>query len=241
MKTLLDQAERILIGGHRGCACQEPENSIAAMEEGLSQGADYLEIDIQLTKDKIPVVYHDVRLEKRTELSGYVHEHTLDEMRASVPGLCTLEEAMVWGCRRDAYFGLELKTVPLDMQNVNLELVERMLPVIKGTGMSCQVFLFGPDYQVLRHVKNLSPGTEIGLIVPFVPENPVELMKSMNALIYLSYIYNMTPEIIRDLQKNGYYVSGAILREERWEKKAVELGVNMFESDEPGRIVRRRR
>ncbi len=238
MKTLLEQAGQVLIGGHRGCACQYPENSIAAMEEGLRQGADYLEIDIQLTKDHIPVVYHDVWLEKKTALTGYVHEHTLEELRTAVPGLCTLVEAMEWGCSRDAYFGLELKTVPLTMQPVNMELAERMLPVIKQSGMSGQVFVFGPDYQVLRQVKRLSPGTEIGLIVPFVPEDPVGLMRSMDALVYLSYVYNMTPEIITQLKQNGYYVSGAILREERWERAAMELGVTMFESDEPGRIIK---
>ena len=228
----------MLIGGHRGCTCQYPENSIAAMEEGLKQGADYLEIDIQLTKDCIPVVYHDVRMEKKTALTGYVHEFTLDELRAAVPGLCTLSEAMEWGCCRDAYFALELKTVPLMMQAVNMELAERMLPVIKQSGMSGQVFVFGPDYQVLRRVKQLSPGMETGLIVPFVPDDPVKLMRSMDALIYLSYVYNMTPEIIKQLKENGFFVSGAILREENWERAAVELGVTMFESDEPGRVIR---
>lgn len=237
MRTLLEQADRLLIGGHRGCACQYPENSIQAMEEGLRQGADYLEIDIQLTRDGIPVVYHDVRLEKKTALTGYVHEHTFSSLRAAAPGLATLEGAMEWGCSRDVYFALELKTVPLRMQAVNMALAEKMLPVIKQSGMSGQVLVFGPDYQVLRRVKQLSPGTEIGLIVPFVPEDPVQLMRSMDALVYLSYIYNMTPEIIDQLKRNGFYVSGAILREQSWEQAAAELGVTMFESDEPGRVI----
>lgn len=235
MRKLLERAERMLVGGHRGCVCQYPENSIAAMGEGLRQGADYLEIDIQLTKDKVPVVYHDVRLEKRTELSGYVHEFTYEELKAEAEGLCTLQEAMDWGCRHDAYFALELKTVPVDMQEVNMELADRMIPIIKKSGMSGQVYLFGPDYQVLRRIKEISPGQQIGLIVPFVPADPVALMRSMDAMVYLSYIYNMTPKMISDLQAHGYYVSGAILREEKWIRRAIELGVNMYESDYPQR------
>ena len=47
----------------------------------------------------------------------------------------------------------------------------------------------------------------------------------------------MTPEIIRDLKEHGYYVSGAILREEKWVRRAVELGVTMFESDYPGKAI----
>ena len=59
MREVLEHADRVLIGGHRGSACRYPENSIEAMEHGLLSGADYLEIDIQLTRDGVPVVYHD--------------------------------------------------------------------------------------------------------------------------------------------------------------------------------------
>ena len=233
MRQFLKEADHILIGGHRGCSCEYPENSIAAMEEGLRQGADYLEIDIQLTKDKTPVVVHDVRLEKQTGLRGYVHEYTLKELKEEIPGLCTLKEALVWGQKSRACFGLEMKTVPVDMQPWNMELAELTGELLGQTGMKERVFVFGPDYQVLKRLKTLYRDVEIGLIVPFVPLAPVRLMEEMEALVYLSYVYNMTPEIIRKLQANGFYVSGAILKEERWVRRAKELGVNMFESDDP--------
>lgn len=240
MRELLEHTDQVLIGGHRGCACRYPENSIEAMEHGLLSGADYLEIDIQLTKDGVPVVYHDTALEKRTGLYGYVHEHTLAELRENSPGLCTFEEAMRWGSGRTAWFALEIKTVPLDMQEVNFRLLEAMIPILEKTGMKKRVFVFGPDYQVLKRLKQLDPEVEIGLIVPFIPADPVELMRSMEAMVYLSYIYNMTPEMIRRLQEQGYYVSGAILREEKWVERAYECGVNMFESDYPGKARRLR-
>lgn len=240
MRELLEQAGRVLVGGHRGCVCRYPENSLDAMEHGLLSGADYLEIDIQLTRDRIPVVYHDTALEKRTSLSGYVHDHDLSELRENVPGLCTLKEAMEWGQKRSAWFALEIKTVPADMQEVNLRLVETMAAVLAETEMKRRVFAFGPDYQVLARLKQLDPELDIGLIVPFVPKDPVALMESMDAMVYLSYVYNMTPEIIRDLKRSGYYVSGAILREDKWVDRALEYGVNMFESDYPA-VVRNRK
>lgn len=237
VKKYLERAERILIGGHRGCRCGFPENSIEAMEEGIKRGADYLEIDIQLSADKVPVVIHDVRMEEKTALSGYVHEHNFQELKEAVPGLCTLKEALTWGRGRDVCFALEMKTVPLEMQAWNMELAELTGALLYKTGMTDQVFVFGPDYQVLKHLKDFYRDVNIGLIVPFVPEDPVELMRRMEAVVYLSYIYNMTPEIIQDLQKNGYFVSGAILRDEYWVKRAVECGVNMFETDEPERYA----
>lgn len=233
-KLLEQQPRRPMIGGHRGCVCDAPENSIEAMREGMRRGADYLEIDIQLTADGVPVVFHDVRLEQRhAPLHGYIHEMPLTLLRQSIPGLCTLREALDWGRQENVYFALELKTIPLDMQPHTLRLVELVAAMLRETHMLEQVFVFGQDYQTISHLHRTDPSVPLGLIVPFVPEDPVALMERMHALVYLSYVYNMTPEIVRSLQENGFYVSGAILREEKWVRRAQELGVNMFESDDP--------
>lgn len=233
MRELLKHAGRTLVGGHRGCICDYPENSIAAMEEGMGRGADYLEIDVQITRDGIPVVFHDTRLEQRTELEGYVHETDYRLMKERIPGICTLHEAMEWGALRGAWFGLELKTVALDMQPSNLKLAEAIPEVLTCTDMLERVFVFGPDYQVLKRLRQIHRQVALGLIVPFVPADPVGLMRDMDAAVYLSYIYNMTPGIIKDLHEHGFYVSGAILREERWVERARDLGADMFETDYP--------
>ena len=233
MKKLLQTADHILIGGHRGCECELPENSIAAMERGIHDGADYLEIDVQLTRDGVPVIYHDVRLEDKTELTGYVHEYTETELRAAVPGFCTLREAMRWGKQANAWFGLELKGVPVDTQPVNMRLVELLSQVVREEGMTDRVFAFGLDFQVLRHLREIDPDIAIGLIIANVPQDPVALMKEMDACIYLGYIWQMTPQIIKDLHDAGLYVDGAILRDKKWQLRAREMGVDMFETDFP--------
>jgi len=233
MKELLKAAKHLLVGGHRGCICEYPENSILAMEEGIRRGADYLEIDVQLTKDDVPVVFHDTCLGDRTSLTGYVHEVTYTQLKESIPELCTLEEAMRWGAAHDVWFGLEIKTVPLDMQKYNLRLVKKITSILHKTGMTERIFVFGQDYQVLQYLYEFDPSVILGLIVPFVPIDPAGLMREMHATIYLSYIYNITPVIIQQLHENGFYVSGAILRDEHWIKRARFLGVDMFESDYP--------
>ncbi|MDO5138277.1 MAG: glycerophosphodiester phosphodiesterase [Oscillospiraceae bacterium] len=233
MKKLLQTADHILIGGHRGCECELPENSIAAMERGIHDGADYLEIDVQLTKDDVPVIYHDVRLEDKTPLTGYVHEYTEADIRAVVPGFCTLREAMRWGKQADAWFGLELKGVPVDTQPANMRLVELLSQVVREEGMTDHVFVFGLDFQVLRHLREVDPEIPIGLIIANVPKDPVALMKEMDACIYLGYIWQMTPNIIKELHEAGFYVDGAILRDKKWQLRAREMGVDMFETDFP--------
>jgi len=54
----------MLILAHRGTGKGEGENSISAFKDGLSQGADGIEVDIRITKDEIPVCVHDDTLNR---------------------------------------------------------------------------------------------------------------------------------------------------------------------------------
>lgn len=52
-------AERPLVIGHRGAAGTAPENTVAAFKDARAAGADYLEIDVQLSADGVPFLFHD--------------------------------------------------------------------------------------------------------------------------------------------------------------------------------------
>lgn len=235
MEHFLKNRNRILIGGHRGCVCSSFENTIPAMEEGIRRGADYLEIDLQLTEDGIIIVYHDVELSEKTLLSGYVHEHSLEEIREARPEINTFKEVLAWAKQREVCLALEIKSVPMDMQEANMVLAEQLVTMVNKMDMKHRIFAFGTDYKVLKHMKKLDAAFSIGLIVPFVPSDPVSLMKEMDALVYLSYIYNMTPDMIHQLHQAGYIVDGAILEDPKWIKRARESGVDMYESNYPER------
>jgi glycerophosphoryl diester phosphodiesterase len=73
----------ILRIGHRGGAADDaPENTLAAIAKGISLGADYVEIDVQLTADQRLVVIHDKRIDRTTKRAGIVADLTLAELRA---------------------------------------------------------------------------------------------------------------------------------------------------------------
>ena len=61
----MGQAERpTWVIAHRGASRDCPENTIAAFDEALRQGCDGIELDVQLSRDGVPVVYHDKTLTK---------------------------------------------------------------------------------------------------------------------------------------------------------------------------------
>ena len=71
------------IYAHRGSTVLAPENTAEAFELALSYAADVLETDVRLSRDGQLVVIHDARLERTTDGSGPVRDHT----RAALAGL----------------------------------------------------------------------------------------------------------------------------------------------------------
>jgi glycerophosphoryl diester phosphodiesterase len=55
---------RPLIVAHRGASAVAPENTMAAFRAGLDAGAEGVEFDVRLTKDGVPVVFHDATLQR---------------------------------------------------------------------------------------------------------------------------------------------------------------------------------
>jgi glycerophosphoryl diester phosphodiesterase len=57
-----------------------PENTLAAFDRGIADGADGLELDVHLSRDGVPVVHHDSQLERTTNLVGAIDRYTADEL-----------------------------------------------------------------------------------------------------------------------------------------------------------------
>ncbi len=98
----------MIITAHRGIRDTAPENTIAAFQRAIGLGADAVEMDVRLTSDRVPIVYHYYYLDKLTSASGAVFNHTLDQIRkiqfrkdsnngaegAVIPTLCEVLEAI---------------------------------------------------------------------------------------------------------------------------------------------------
>jgi glycerophosphoryl diester phosphodiesterase len=84
--------------GHRGVLLLEPENTLLGFRRALGLGANQLELDIRLTKDRVPVVIHDATLKRTTNGRGRISKLTLSKIRAfdagKGEGVPTLEEVL---------------------------------------------------------------------------------------------------------------------------------------------------
>lgn len=67
--------------GHRGAAAAAPENTLAGIRAARVQGAHWVEVDVKLTRDGVPVLMHDDRLERTTDGRGAVAEVDFADIR----------------------------------------------------------------------------------------------------------------------------------------------------------------
>jgi len=66
---------------HRGGSLEHPENTVVSFQVAVDLGYLHLETDAQMTRDGVLLAFHDETLDRVTDLTGPVHERTLEEIR----------------------------------------------------------------------------------------------------------------------------------------------------------------
>lgn len=67
---------------HRGAHKHAPENTLAALKSAKKAGAQWVECDVQLTRDHEAVIFHDATLDRMTDGAGYVSQTSLSKIKS---------------------------------------------------------------------------------------------------------------------------------------------------------------
>ncbi len=109
--------------GHRGVAAYAPENTIEGIHTAADMAVEWVELDVKITKDQVPMIFHDDTLDRTTNGSGLVANLTFEEIRNFECGswfsdsfagirIPTLEEALEAVIDRGLGLNLEIKPCP---------------------------------------------------------------------------------------------------------------------------------
>ena len=142
----------VMVAAHRGDWLWAPENSLRGFQNCIEAGVDMLEIDVRLSKDSIPVVIHDLTLDRTTDGTGNVGDWPLDSLRQlrlkqtaggwTEEKIPTLEEVM-----------LLAKDRVLVYVDKSVDKVGHILPVLEQTGTLHQtVFVLDFPYRQAQAV-----------------------------------------------------------------------------------------
>ncbi|MGS2742480.1 glycerophosphodiester phosphodiesterase family protein [Halomonas sp. LS-001] len=82
LEQQLKDLESFQVIAHRGASGHAPESTMAAYTLAHEWGADYLELDAQLTSDGELVIFHDDTLDRTSDGEGHINDYTLEELKA---------------------------------------------------------------------------------------------------------------------------------------------------------------
>jgi len=170
--------------GHRGCAAYAPENTLEGIHTAADMGVEWVELDVKLTKDQVPIIFHDDTLERTTSISGDVKDLTLAEIKELDAGswfgdsfigakIPTLEEAIDALIERNLGLNLEIKPCP----GREKETAEVALDILSGIWDDHDRLLISSFQHVsLETAMDMATDWHRGLLLPEEwPENWVEL------------------------------------------------------------------
>jgi len=158
------------IQAHRGASAYRPENTLEAFALAVEQGADGIELDVHMTKDGYIVAAHDETLERVSNGTGYVNNHTLAELKQlnfnkpfpeqPVCIIPTLEEVYSLIKNTSLMLNIELKTNELSYP----EMPEKLVCIEQKYNMSGRVIYSSFNHYSLSALKKINPDAKIGLL-----------------------------------------------------------------------------
>jgi len=177
----------VSIIGHRGALASAPENTLPAFEEGLRQGADVLELDIHLSRDRELIVIHDFRVDRTTDGKGYVKDLTLAEMKRLDAGsrfspafkdarIPILGEVLEWAKGR-AWLAIEIKSEWMTYEGIEAALVDQL----HRSEMAEQVVIISFDHCCTKRVKDIDPDIATGILYNARLVDPIQVARSARA------------------------------------------------------------
>lgn len=165
----LEFRDQTQILAHRGASATAPENTLAAIEQAINDGADWIEIDVQQTADGEIIVIHDSDLLKVAGIDLKVKDITYPQLQTIDVGswfapefsnqrIPTLREVLS-ACKGRVGVDIELKYYG---HEVNLE--ERVVELVETTNMTDEVILMSLSYEGIQKIRALRPTWKIGLL-----------------------------------------------------------------------------
>lgn len=230
-----------MIIGHKGAAGYAPENTLASLRKAIEMGLDFVEIDVQLTKDEEVIVMHDYNLDRTTDGKGSVKAHTLSEIKTYSAGawFCeefkeekvpTLEEVLQF-LPKHVMLNVEIKNIARDRANIE----EKILDLIKEYDIEDQIIISSFDHISLQKVRTLNKTIKIGvLIYAYLLDPWTELEKSkIKPYSIHPAIEYLDKAFVDEAKKRGYKICPYTVNTVEEYAYCMYLGVDGVFSDYP--------
>lgn len=232
----------VQIFAHRGFSGYYPENTMLAFQKVAEETvADGIELDIQLTKDGEIVIMHDEMLDRTTNGSGWLKDHTLEELKmlsvgVNVKGffprqtIPTLREYFTWLKTTKLITNIELKTSYFEYEGIE----EKLIAMVKEFGLEDQIWYSSFNHYTVARIKKLMPEAKCGLLTDTWLMNIGEYAASQGAASVNARTYFCAKEgVAADLHAQNIALQAWTPNDAEMMQELVDAGVDVLITNYP--------
>jgi glycerophosphoryl diester phosphodiesterase len=238
--ALRQPGEAAAIIGHRGDRSLAPENTMPALELAMDELA-YVETDVRLTRDGVPVLFHDTGLERVAGRVGRIEDLDLADVRRLDVGAWYSSD---WAGERVPTFDAFLTSLAeRDGARALVELkaawtpeeVRRVLDLVERHGLRGRVVLQSFSIETLQSVQRVAPTMPRIMLIRELPADPVPLAEQLGIIGFGTTAASVTaaPGAVDLAHAAGIAVLCYTLNtQDTWEQVSA-LGVDGIITDQP--------
>jgi glycerophosphoryl diester phosphodiesterase len=239
-------ARRVWVVGHRGASGDAPENTLAAFRLAARQGAQFIETDLQATRDGAIVALHDAQLRRTTNGRGAVARCRLEQLQELDAGrwfgrqwagerIPTLGEILALARELDVVFCLELKPAPARSPVGWFE--RAVVAEIQRSGEFARTAILSFDPEVLRRIRSFEPSLMTGLNLNLSARGAVERAVEAGARMLCPRRRLVTRALVERARGCDLPVVPWTVNRPEEMRRLIEMGVAGIMTDYPARLV----
>lgn len=223
------------VTAHRGDSYTAPENTIPAIQQAINNHADYVEIDVQQTKDGEIILMHDTSLKRTTGLRQAVWNTTYEQIAKLDAGawfsrayintkVPTLKEA-IEVCKNKIDMNIELKPSGHDR-----DFEQKVVDLILEAGIEKECVVASMSYNSIKKVKELAPQIQT-VYVTSVAYGWFDSLEYADIVsIEASFL---TSKLVNQLHENKKRVYAWTVNDTAMVQTLIDLGVDSIITDDP--------
>ena len=240
----------MILIAHRGISCQRPENTFASFDYALELGIPYIELDLHLSSDGIPVVMHDATVDRTTNGSGFISDFTKDELMQLDAGSWFVSEDgkqfsgetmpvfedLLKRYSGQAHIFAEIKSKDPELIPLARNLIEKYgwLDTSKNRfGHVPGISMISFDIDQLLISKKLMPDLGHGLLTEACSAEIINFCEINGMQGIFPYLQAITPELKTLITRTGLYMGAWGIQSKQDVTRAFELELDGITLDCP--------
>jgi glycerophosphoryl diester phosphodiesterase len=218
--------------GHRGAASYAPENTLESFREARRRGAQWVEIDVKLSADGVPIVMHDASLKRTTGVDRLAVETAAADLPRSVP---TFEQAIA--CFQELGLGCNVEIKPCEGREaetarVTVETLRRCWPAQLPPPL-----LSSFKRASLIAARDVAPEFDRAILLGEIERNWLPRAEEVGAVGVNTDGSKLTAPRAVEIGKAGYTLSVYTINDGDVARALVGMGVHCVITDAPDVIL----